>query len=64
MTNIRQLRIKANLSQARPASELNVTQGAVPQWECGKSRPTSHLYPKLAKILGCTIDDLFDDKTA
>ena len=35
-----------------------VTQGAISQWETGKSFPRAELLPKLADILGCTVDEL------
>ena len=56
---IEMLRKKANISQEEIAKRLNVTQGAISQWEKGITRPTADKLPELAKILGCTIDELY-----
>ena len=58
-TTLKLLRIRANLSQIELAEKLNISQGAVTNWECGKSSPRASLMPALAKALGCTIDDLY-----
>lgn len=55
------LRERKGLSQKELADILNITQGAVSQWELGLSRPTSKILPELAKALDCTIDELFKD---
>ena len=56
------LRKKQGLSQVQLAEKLNITQGAVSQWEMGLSRPTSKILPEIAKALDCTIDELFKDE--
>ena len=56
---IRELREKSNLSQKIVADMLGITQGTVSQWESGITKPTTDKLPQLAKIFGCTIDDLF-----
>lgn len=61
MNAIIKLRERKGLSQKELADILNITQGAVSQWELGLSRPTSKILPELAKALGCTIDELFRD---
>jgi transcriptional regulator with XRE-family HTH domain len=61
MTAIVKLRRKQGLSQAQLAEKLNITQGAVSQWEMGLSKPKSEILPELAKALDCTIDELFED---
>ncbi len=55
------LRKKQGLSQVQLAEKLNITQGAVSQWEMGLSKPKSEILPELAKALNCTIDDLFEE---
>lgn len=47
------------LSQQELAEELGVSQSAVAMWETGKRKPRSGELPKLAQVLGCTIDELF-----
>lgn len=59
MNAISRLRKKQGLSQAQLAEKLNITQGAVSQWEMGLSKPKSEILPELAKALNCTIDELF-----
>lgn len=60
MDAIIKLRKKQGLSQVQLAEKLNITQGAVSQWEMGLSKPKSEILPELAKALNCTIDDLFE----
>jgi transcriptional regulator with XRE-family HTH domain len=59
MNAIIKLRRKQGLSQVQLAEKLNITQGAVSQWEMGLSKPKSEILPELAKALDCTIDELF-----
>jgi transcriptional regulator with XRE-family HTH domain len=59
MNAISRLRKKQGLSQVQLAEKLNITQGAVSQWEMGLSNPKSEILPELAKALNCTIDELF-----
>ncbi|MFA5528410.1 MAG: helix-turn-helix transcriptional regulator [Peptostreptococcales bacterium] len=61
MNAIVRLRKKQGLSQVQLAEKLNITQGAVSQWEMGLSKPKSEILPELAKALNCTIDDLFKE---
>lgn len=57
---IRELRIKAELTQIELASKLGLEQASISQWETGKTMPTAALLPKIAGILGCNIDNLFE----
>lgn len=63
MNAIIRLRKKQGLSQAQLAEKLNITQGAVSQWEMGLSKPKSEILPELAKALNCTIDELFKENS-
>ena len=56
--NIRDFRLKAGLTQVELAKKLNVDQAAVSRWESGETRPLRKIHKKLAKVLGCTVDDL------
>lgn len=58
---IRKLRQNAQLSQNELAIRMGVTQGAVSQWETGESNPQVGALPELARALGCSIDELYDD---
>lgn len=55
---IRTLRIKNNMTQAQLAAFLNITDKAVSKWERDLSYPDIALFPKLADVLGTTVDDL------
>lgn len=54
-------REKAGLSQAAVSTEIGVSQPSYWEWENGRSMPKAEKLPELAKILGCTIDELFED---
>ena len=54
-------REKSGLSQQELATALGVDQSTVCLWETGKTKPRAKLLPAIAKILGCTIDDLLAD---
>ena len=58
MNNIQALRKEANIKQTQLAESLGVTQQAVAKWETGTSLPRADLLPKLADVLGCTVDEL------
>ena len=55
---IREYRKRAGLTQAELAKRMNVDQSAVSLWESGKTKPLRKTHRKLAKILGCTVEDL------
>lgn len=48
----------AKLSQSDVAKKLDCTASAVNQYEKGKRQPSVDVLVKLAKIYGCTINDL------
>ena len=60
MNSVKKFREIKGLSQAQLAKCLDVTQGAISQWETGEAMPQTDKLPKLAEALGCTIDELFD----
>lgn len=62
--NIRELRLKAGLTQAQLAKKMNVDQAAVSRWESGETRPLRKCHRKLAKVLGCTEEELKADEKA
>ena len=39
---------------------LNVDRSTIAKWETGEAMPRADKLPEIAKILGCTIDDLFE----
>lgn len=56
---LRVLRQERGLTQAQFASKIGTHQNTVSQWESGKRNPPSSILPRLASVLGCTIDELF-----
>ena len=56
------MREKAGLTQEQVARALQVSQSAVAKWETGECKPRADIFPKLAQILKCSIDDLFCEK--
>ena len=58
--SLKELREHAGLTQIDLANRLCVNRSTVSMWEIGKSNPRADLLPKLAKILNCSIDELFD----
>lgn len=58
--NIKKAREKVELTQQELANELGVVQSTVAMWETQNSLPRAGKLPMLAKILGCTIEELLD----
>lgn len=56
---IKELRIAAKLSRKAVADQLGVDRTTVTYWENETSMPRADLLPKLADVLGCTIDALY-----
>lgn len=59
-SKIRQLRMKAGITQEDLAKEMRVTYQAISKWENNVCTPDIGLLPKLSVFFGVTIDDLFD----
>lgn len=55
---LKELRLAAGLRQNDVAKKLHVAQGAVSYWESGKTKPCNKHRVKLAKLYGCTVDEL------
>lgn len=56
---INQLRKEKKLTQSELGEMIGVTNKAVSKWEVGENTPDSSLLPKIAKVLGVTVDELF-----
>lgn len=55
---IKEKREQKGLTQQQIAQALHIDQSTVCLWESGKTKPRAKLLPSLARLLGCTIDDL------
>lgn len=58
---LRVMRENVGLTQAALGKLVGVEQHTVSQWESGYRMPRADKLPRLANVLGCTINDLFDD---
>ena len=56
---VKELRTAANLTQAQLAVEMGVNQNTVSNWELEVTLPKARELPRLAKVLGCTISELY-----
>ena len=66
MNPFKKNRNAAGLTQQTVADELGVYQSTVAMWEAGGNKPRAELIPRIAKLYGCTADDLLTqpEKTA
>lgn len=60
LMNIAQLRKDAKMKQADLAEAMGVDRSTIAKWESGISSPKSAVLPKLANVLGCNIEKLFE----
>lgn len=62
---LRERREAAGLLQETVAKKLDITQAAVSRWESGDTKRISKKYhKKLAKLYGCTVDELLSENKA
>ena len=59
---LKEVRLSAGLTQEEAAKALNVSRTTVTMWETGTVNPTADKLPAIAKLYGCTINDLFRDE--
>lgn len=60
MTSLYKYRKKAGLTQKQLAEKLGVTQACIGMWETGNRKPDIVDLKKLARVLGCTADELLE----
>ena len=56
------LRKKSGYTQSDVSHRIGVDQSAVAKWEAGIAYPKAEKLPTLAKLYGCTIEQLLDVK--
>lgn len=57
---IRELRKKNGITQAQLAASMGLkSSSAITMWENGNRNPSSSILPRLADVLGCSIDELY-----
>ena len=59
LMRIRDLRQAQNIPQGILAASMGVSQSVLCMWETETALPRTRDLPRLAKVLGCSIDDLF-----
>ena len=57
---IAEKRKRLRMTQDELAKQLSVDRSTVAKWETGKSAPRSFMLIRLAKILKCPLEELFD----
>ncbi|MBR2697535.1 MAG: helix-turn-helix transcriptional regulator [Clostridia bacterium] len=63
MKGLKRCREAAGLSQPQLAAALGLTRMAVSAWETGTALPQADKLPAIARVLGCSIDELFREVT-
>ena len=59
MEGLRNIRQANGLTQTELAEQMGVTQSLVAMWERGAVLPSAEKLPRLADLLGCSIDALY-----
>lgn len=54
-------REKANISQAAIAKAFSVSRAAVSLWDSGKRTPTASKLVAIAKMFGCSVEELLNE---
>lgn len=58
--NLRKIRRMCGLTMKQVARAVGVSEGAISLYERNLRRPSLETAFKIAKVLGCTVDDLFE----
>ena len=57
---IKKLRESLKLTQEDLAKKLHIGRTTVSMWESGDAMPRADQLPELAKVLNCSIEDLYE----
>ena len=57
---IKELRESNKMTQEELGKEIGVTRSTIAMWETNSAKPRSDKIPLLAKVLNCSIEDLFE----
>ncbi|MGN0163411.1 MAG: helix-turn-helix transcriptional regulator [Candidatus Ornithomonoglobus sp.] len=63
MNKLKEKRQAVGMTQASLAAEMQVDRTTVVKWEKNEAFPRADKLPKLAEMLHCTIDELYDNET-
>lgn len=56
------MRERALLTQMQVAQALNIPQSTIASWETDRSKPRADKLPAIAKLFGCTIEELLQEE--
>lgn len=59
--NVAKYRKAAGMTQKDLAKKMKVDQSAVSLWESNKTKPMKKTWKRLAKVLGCTVEQLTEE---
>lgn len=62
MNTIKLIRLRKGMTQSEIAEKLNVTQAVISGWENNRYMPSVKNAFELARVLDCTIDELYEKK--
>ena len=62
--SIKKRRCDANITQAELAKSVSVAQSMIAQIERGTKVPNAYLIRDIARLFGCTVDELLCDDAA
>jgi repressor LexA len=57
-----ELRDKSGLNDYQVAKESGIYQSTFTDWKTGRSKPGVEKLAKIAKVLGCQIEDFLEDE--
>lgn len=60
MMGIEKIRRQRGITQTELARRLKVSQANISQWENGEAMPRADKLPEIAKVLNCSIEDLYE----
>lgn len=61
MNKLRAMRIQHGLSQEALAEAIGSTQECISRYENGERKPSIDIAARIARALGCKVDDLLTD---
>ena len=60
LNTLKNLRLRAGLTQEEAARRINVKQNQISSWEHGRFLPMARRIPAIAKTYRCTAEDVID----
>ncbi len=61
--NLKQFRLRKNLTQEQAAQMLGVGPQTISRWECGNTLPDVLMLPEIARLYEVTVDDFYKKNT-